>query len=106
MSKYLHDAVVPFKDSVESKKQQIAGMFDDIAYRYDFLNRFLSGGTDIIWRKKLIAELKEVNPKNILDVATGTGDVAIMTYKILSPEKITGIDISEGMLRNWKKKDC
>lgn len=79
-------------------------MFDDIAHRYDFLNRFLSGGIDIIWRKKLIAQLKPVGPRNILDVATGTGDVAIMTWKALRPEKIIGIDISEGMLAIGRKK--
>ena len=104
MTKFSHDAVVPFKDSDQSKKEQIAGMFDDIAYRYDFLNRFLSGGIDITWRKKLIAQLKEINPQNILDVATGTGDVAIMTHRILKPRKITGIDISEGMLDIGRKK--
>ncbi len=104
MTKFSHDAVVPFKNSDQSKKEQIAGMFDDIAYRYDFLNRFLSGGIDITWRKKLIAQLKELNPQNILDVATGTGDVAIMTHRILKPRKITGIDISEGMLDIGRKK--
>ena len=104
MSKYSHDSVVPFKDSTETKKEQVAGMFDDIAYRYDFLNRFLSGGIDIIWRKKLIVQLKDVHPRIILDVATGTGDVAIMTYKALKPQKILGIDISEGMLEIGRKK--
>ena len=104
MSKYSHDAVVPFRDSRESKKEQVAGMFDGIAYRYDFLNRFLSGGIDISWRKKLIAELEDIHPRIILDVATGTGDVAIMTWKALRPQKITGIDISEGMLDIGRKK--
>jgi demethylmenaquinone methyltransferase/2-methoxy-6-polyprenyl-1,4-benzoquinol methylase len=79
-------------------------MFDNIAYRYDFLNRFLSARTDILWRKKLIREIKEVDPQNILDVATGTGDVAIMTWKALHPQQITGIDISEGMLEVGRKK--
>ncbi len=101
---YSHDSVVPFKGSQESKKEQVAGMFDDIAHRYDFLNRFLSAGIDISWRKKLIAQLRDVHPQNILDVATGTGDVAIMTYQALRPEKITGIDISEGMLEIGRKK--
>jgi demethylmenaquinone methyltransferase/2-methoxy-6-polyprenyl-1,4-benzoquinol methylase len=104
MSKYSHDEVVPFKNSMASKKNQVAGMFDDIAYRYDFLNRFLSGGIDIIWRKKLIARIKSIQPQKILDVATGTGDVAIMTWKALHPQKITGIDISEGMLEVGRKK--
>jgi demethylmenaquinone methyltransferase/2-methoxy-6-polyprenyl-1,4-benzoquinol methylase len=104
MTRFTHDAVVPYVSSKKSKKEQVAGMFDDIAFRYDFLNRFLSIGIDQTWRKKLIAELKEVNPRKILDVATGTGDVAIMTAKRLKVEKITGIDISQGMLEIGRKK--
>jgi demethylmenaquinone methyltransferase/2-methoxy-6-polyprenyl-1,4-benzoquinol methylase len=104
MSKYLHDTVVPLKESDLGKKEQVAGMFDNIAFRYDFMNRFLSGGTDMIWRKKLINQLKDLKPKQVLDVATGTGDVAIMTSQLLDPEKITGIDISEGMLQVGRKK--
>ena len=104
MTRFTHDAVVPYVSSKQSKKEQVAGMFDDIAFRYDFLNRFLSIGIDQIWRKKLIAELKEVNPRKVLDVATGTGDVAIMTAKRLDVEKITGIDISQGMLEIGRKK--
>ncbi|MBS1754650.1 MAG: bifunctional demethylmenaquinone methyltransferase/2-methoxy-6-polyprenyl-1,4-benzoquinol methylase UbiE [Ferruginibacter sp.] len=104
MSQYAHDTVVPIKNSGDSKKQQVAGMFDDIAFRYDFLNRFLSAGIDIRWRKKAIKELTLLKPKIILDVATGTADVAIMTTNILKPEKITGIDISEGMLQIGRKK--
>src|ERR1700709_811389 len=104
MAKYSHDRIVPFKDSELGKKQQVAGMFDQIAFRYDFLNRFLSGGIDIYWRKRAIKELKTLRPKKILDVATGTGDVAIMTYKFLKPETIIGIDISEGMLQLGRKK--
>jgi demethylmenaquinone methyltransferase / 2-methoxy-6-polyprenyl-1,4-benzoquinol methylase len=104
MNTYSHDAVVPFKDSIESKKKQVERMFDKIAFRYDFLNRFLSAGIDIRWRKKAIRELVSIQPKNILDVATGTGDFAVTSYKILKPEKITGIDISEGMLDVGRKK--
>jgi demethylmenaquinone methyltransferase / 2-methoxy-6-polyprenyl-1,4-benzoquinol methylase len=105
MSKELpHDNIVPFKGSALSKKQQVAEMFDKIAFRYDFLNRFLSGGIDVYWRKKAISELKEVNPLTILDVATGTADVAIMCCKYLTPERVTGIDISEGMLELGRKK--
>src|SRR4051812_17496672 len=104
MSKYSHDLVVPYKESHRTKKEQVAGMFDNIAYRYDFLNRFLSAGIDVWWRKVLIAQLKDVKPKNILDVATGTGDVAILTAKTLSVDKIVGIDISEGMLELGRKK--
>ena len=104
MTQFEHDKVVPLKDSELSKKEQVADMFDNIAYRYDFLNRFLSVGIDVLWRKKAIRQLKDVNPKIILDVATGTADVAIMTAQILQPEKIIGIDISDGMLNFGRKK--
>lgn len=104
MNTYSHDTVVPFRHSTESKKKQVEKMFDKIAFRYDFLNRFLSAGIDIRWRKKAISELIPLHPKNILDVATGTGDFAIISYKILKPEEITGIDISEGMLEIGRKK--
>jgi len=79
-------------------------MFNSIAYRYDFLNRFLSAGVDVWWRKKAIRELKKLKPKNILDVATGTADVAIMATTLLDAEKITGIDISDGMLEIGRAK--
>ncbi|MBC7890321.1 MAG: bifunctional demethylmenaquinone methyltransferase/2-methoxy-6-polyprenyl-1,4-benzoquinol methylase UbiE [Ferruginibacter sp.] len=104
MTQFAHDNVVPLKNSELSKKEQVADMFDNIAYRYDFLNRFLSAGIDIQWRKKAIRQLLQKDPKIILDVATGTADVAIMTAKILQPAKITGIDISDGMLDLGRKK--
>jgi demethylmenaquinone methyltransferase/2-methoxy-6-polyprenyl-1,4-benzoquinol methylase len=104
MSKYSHDTIVPYQHSDLSKKEQVAGMFDQIAFRYDLLNRFLSGGIDIYWRRQAIRELKQLQPKLVLDVATGTADVAIMTWKYLRPEKIIGIDISEGMLHLGREK--
>jgi demethylmenaquinone methyltransferase/2-methoxy-6-polyprenyl-1,4-benzoquinol methylase len=104
MEKYAHDSVVPQKDSSLSKKEQVAEMFDNIAFRYDFLNRFLSAGIDITWRKKAIKQLSSLQPKKILDVATGTADVALMTYDILKPTNIIGIDISEGMLDLGRQK--
>ena len=104
MNTYSHDTVVPFRLSTESKKKQVEKMFDKIAFRYDFLNRFLSAGIDRRWRKKAIRELVSLQPKNILDVATGTGDFAITSYRVLKPGKITGIDISEGMLEIGRKK--
>ena len=104
MVKYDHDSVMPEEGSDLSKKEQVAGMFDSIAYRYDFLNRFLSAGIDIIWRKNALKELKKLNPKKMLDVATGTADVAIMATNSLHPEKIIGIDISDGMLDFGRKK--
>jgi demethylmenaquinone methyltransferase / 2-methoxy-6-polyprenyl-1,4-benzoquinol methylase len=104
MTEFAHDTVVPDKNSEGSKKQQVAAMFDDIAFKYDFLNRFLSAGIDIGWRKKAIRELSSLQPKKILDVATGTADVAIMTTSILKADKIIGIDISDGMLDIGRQK--
>lgn len=104
MNVYPHDTVVPFKNSTESKTKQVENMFDKIAFRYDFLNRFLSAGIDVGWRKKAIKQLLSLQPQKILDVATGTGDFAITGYKILKPEKIIGIDISDGMLDIGRKK--
>lgn len=79
-------------------------MFDNIAGTYDFLNHFLSVGIDIIWRKKAIRELSALKPQTILDVATGTGDLAFEAIKILQPKKIIGVDISVGMLDVARKK--
>ncbi len=104
MAKFAHDSVVPDKDSDLNKKEQVAAMFNDIAGRYDFLNRFLSIGIDVRWRKKALRELRSIQPKHILDVATGTGDFALMAVKHLHPEKVTGIDISNGMLEVGRKK--
>jgi demethylmenaquinone methyltransferase/2-methoxy-6-polyprenyl-1,4-benzoquinol methylase len=104
MPSYAHDKVVPYSDSAKGKKEQVAEMFDDIAPKYDFLNRFLSAGIDVGWRKKALKQLLPHRPKKILDVATGTADVAILAARILQPEKIVGIDISEGMLELGRKK--
>ena len=95
--------VLPLPDSDLSKKEQVAGMFDRIAKRYDFLNHLLSMGIDKGWRKKAINTLKDINPKKILDVATGTGDLAIASLR-LNPDHITGVDISEGMMEIGRKK--
>src|ERR1700753_1625579 len=93
MANYSHDRIVPFKDSQLGKKQQVAEMFDKIAFRYDFLNRFLSGGIDVYWRRRAIREVaagigKDAMPtagtnRAILDVATGTADMAIMMARYL-----------------------
>lgn len=96
--------IVPYAGSKLSKKEQIASMFNDIAFRYDFLNHFMSLGIDRIWRKKALKQLQSLQPQNILDVATGTGDLAIMAEKLLHPARITGIDISEGMLDVGRQK--
>jgi demethylmenaquinone methyltransferase/2-methoxy-6-polyprenyl-1,4-benzoquinol methylase len=104
MLPFEHDKIVPNKESTLAKKDQVAEMFNNIAFKYDFLNRFLSAGIDKGWRKKAIRELKNSHPQWILDVATGTGDVAILTYQALHPTKIIGIDISEGMLALGRNK--
>jgi demethylmenaquinone methyltransferase/2-methoxy-6-polyprenyl-1,4-benzoquinol methylase len=124
MANYSHDRIVPFKDSELGKKQQVAAMFDKIAFRYDFVNRFLSGGIDIYWRRRAIRALagkreeavagvgadaagaagSGAAEKTILDVATGTADMAIMMARYLPASHITGIDISTGMLEIGRQK--
>ena len=99
-----HDHIIPFKDSPQTKKEQVADMFNRIAGRYDRINRFLSARTDIGWRKKAIKRLKKDNPKTILDIATGTADMAIMASRLLNPDKVIGIDISAQMLEEGRKK--
>jgi demethylmenaquinone methyltransferase / 2-methoxy-6-polyprenyl-1,4-benzoquinol methylase len=103
MMHFEHDNIKPFSKE-GSKKEQISKMFDGIAERYDFMNRFLSAGIDISWRKKAILMFKRDGPKTLLDVATGTGDMAIMAAKMIRPDKIVGIDISEKMLEIGRKK--
>lgn len=103
MTEFPHDSIKPFS-SDGTKKQQVGEMFDRIARRYDFMNRFLSAGIDVWWRKKAILELKKEHPQLILDVATGTADMAIRAYKMLHPKKIVGIDISENMLAIGRQK--
>ena len=95
--------VTPYQDSKLNKKQQVAKMFNSIAWRYDFLNHFLSFGVDKYWRKKTVSSLVESKPQLILDVATGTGDLAIASLK-LKPLKIYGIDISADMLNIGREK--
>jgi demethylmenaquinone methyltransferase / 2-methoxy-6-polyprenyl-1,4-benzoquinol methylase len=96
--------VLPDPGSKLSKKAQVAAMFNDIAGRYDFLNHFLSMGIDKGWRRKAIAEAASIAPRAILDVATGTGDMAITAAKAIRPQRITGIDIAEQMLEVGRGK--
>ena len=103
MTQFPHDSIKPFEEE-KGKKQQVSEMFDTIAQRYDFMNRFLSAGIDIGWRKKAIDLFKKDIPHHLLDVATGTGDMAIMAAKRLHPKKITGIDISIKMLEIGRQK--
>jgi len=99
----MQSEIKPYKDRDLSKKAQVAEMFNNISPKYDFLNHLLSLGIDVTWRKKAIRLLKENRPKIILDVATGTADFAIQAVS-LSPEKIIGVDISEGMLEIGRAK--
>jgi demethylmenaquinone methyltransferase/2-methoxy-6-polyprenyl-1,4-benzoquinol methylase len=95
--------VTPYKSSTLGKKEQVAQMFDTISGNYDSLNRVISFGIDVKWRKKVVQLVSEKKPKTILDIATGTGDLAIMMANT-SAEKIFGLDISQGMLDVGIKK--
>jgi demethylmenaquinone methyltransferase/2-methoxy-6-polyprenyl-1,4-benzoquinol methylase len=95
--------VKPYGKEDKSKKEEVAEMFNNISKRYDFLNHFLSLGIDKIWRKKAVRMLKEIQPKRILDLATGTGDFAIALLK-LNPSEVVGMDISDGMLDVGREK--
>lgn len=94
--------VTPY-NTKDSKKEQVAQMFDNIAFRYDLLNSILSLGIHKGWRKECVKQLRDQKPRTILDVATGTGDFAIQCAK-LDPEKIIGVDISEGMMKYGREK--
>ena len=95
--------VKPYKESTLGKKEQVTKMFDTISGEYDDLNRVISFGIDVKWRKKVVKLAKEVNPNSILDIATGTGDLAIALADT-GAEKIIGLDISSGMLEVGKQK--
>ncbi|MGB3947247.1 MAG: bifunctional demethylmenaquinone methyltransferase/2-methoxy-6-polyprenyl-1,4-benzoquinol methylase UbiE [Bacteroidia bacterium] len=99
----MNQVVTPYKNEAGTKKEQVATMFNNIAPKYDFLNQLLSLGIHKGWRKKAIRQLSESKPKNILDIATGTADFAIEAM-VLNPDKVTGVDISEGMLNLGKEK--
>ena len=95
--------IKPYNNKPDNKKEQVAQMFDSIAFRYDFLNHFLSLGIDKRWRRKAILKLKARKISNVLDIATGTGDLAIAASK-LEGVSVTGIDISEKMLEIGRAK--
>jgi demethylmenaquinone methyltransferase/2-methoxy-6-polyprenyl-1,4-benzoquinol methylase len=95
--------VTPYQDSNLGKKEQVTQMFDTISENYDGLNRVISFGIDIKWRKRVVAILKKKNPEILLDIATGTGDLAINLVQT-GARKIVGLDISPGMLEVGKKK--
>jgi demethylmenaquinone methyltransferase/2-methoxy-6-polyprenyl-1,4-benzoquinol methylase len=97
------EKINPYKDSQLGKKEQVTQMFDTISENYDGLNRIISLGIDVKWRKKVVKIVGKNNPKQILDIATGTGDLALMMAS-LNPDRIVGLDISAGMLEVGKRK--
>lgn len=100
---YKQETITPYGNGME-KSKQVETMFDNIAHSYDLLNHRLSFGIDILWRKTAIKQLAPYKPSAILDIATGTGDFAIMAAKKLHPDTVVGIDISEGMMLIGKEK--
>jgi len=99
----MSEKVKPYKNSELGKKEQVAKMFDTISKEYDGLNRVISFGIDVKWRNKVVKIIGNTNPDSILDIATGTGDLAINLTKTKA-SKIIGLDISEGMLEVGRKK--
>lgn len=100
---YKQESIKPY-DGNEAKGVQVERMFDNIAHSYDRLNHWLSFGVDRHWRNAAIRSLKPFAPRRILDVATGTGDFALLSARKLQPEHLLGVDISEGMLAVGRKK--
>lgn len=100
---YKSEKVKPYNTDL-SKKEEVTRMFDKVAPRYDKLNGFLSLGIDDYWRREAIKVLKPYKPQQIIDIASGTGDFAILAEKILKPKRIVGIDISEGMMAVGREK--
>lgn len=96
--------IKPYADSDKSKKEQVTEMFDTISKEYDGLNRIITFGIDIKWRKRVIAIIAKNKPEKVLDIASGTGDLAIMTAQRTDAKEIIGADISEGMLAIGKEK--
>lgn len=99
----MSNSVKPYKDSELGKKEQVAKMFDNISGNYDGLNRVISFGVDVKWRKKVLKLVSNKNPDTILDIATGTGDLAILMVSTTA-SKIVGLDISAGMLEVGRQK--
>lgn len=95
--------ITPYQDSEKGKKEQVAQMFDTISENYDGLNKVISFGTDAKWKKKILKMVQEKQPTTILDIATGTGDLAIL-FSSTSAQEIIGLDISQGMLEIGKQK--
>lgn len=96
--------IKPYKDSDATKKTQVANMFNNISENYDGLNRMMTFGIDVKWRQKVVSIIKNCEPNKILDIATGTGDLAIMHSQEMPNAQIIGLDISSGMLEVGKDK--
>lgn len=101
---HILEEIKPYQTSNRDKKQEVEAMFDNISGKYDLLNRVLSLGIDISWRKKALRMLKEYAPQRILDIATGTGDLAFLAAEIVQPSEIIGVDLSQGMLDVAQKR--
>ena len=97
------NTVTPYQDSAQGKKEQVTQMFNTISDSYDGLNRVISWGSDVKWRKFVVQKVAEIHPTTVLDVATGTADLAIALTTIPNV-RITGLDISEGMLEVGREK--
>ena len=96
--------IKPYQTAEKNKKEEVELMFDAISGKYDLLNKVLSLGIDRGWRKQALLKLQPLQPKRLLDVATGTGDLAFMASTLLQPEHITGVDLSAGMLEIANKR--
>ena len=99
----MKQSIKPDQNKAETKKTQVTHMFDGISKSYDILNRIITLGIDVLWQKRVVNLLKKEQPKSLLDIATGTGDLVIELAKI-DAEKIIGLDISPGMLKIGKQK--
>tara|TARA_R100000935_G_scaffold44696_2_gene67636 strand:- start:63677 stop:64408 length:732 start_codon:yes stop_codon:yes gene_type:complete len=100
----MEEKVTPYKDSDRNKKEQVEQMFDTISVNYDGLNRVISLGIDQKWRRKVVKLVAEISPNSILDIATGTGDLALQFAAKIPAKNIVGLDLSEGMLSVARKK--
>lgn len=100
---YKQETITPYSNG-EEKGKQVEAMFDGIAHSYDRLNHQLSFGIDYLWRRTAINMLRPYRPKTLLDIATGTGDFAILAARKLNPASVTGVDISEGMMTIGREK--
>lgn len=104
LQKPMEEKVTPYKDSDRNKKQQVEAMFDTISGNYDGLNRVISLGIDQKWRRKVVKLVAAAKPQTVLDIATGTGDLALQFAEKIPNSKIVGLDLSEGMLSVARKK--